>query len=42
MDLPGIEVRALRQITGGSEFDEVFFNDVELPAVHLVGPLHGG
>ena len=31
MDLPGIEVRPLRQMTGGAEFDEVFFTDVELP-----------
>jgi alkylation response protein AidB-like acyl-CoA dehydrogenase len=42
MDLPGIEVRPLKQMTGESEFDEVFFTDVELPAEHLLGPLHGG
>ena len=42
MDLPGIEVRPLRQMTGGSEFDEVFFNDVAIPAEHQLGPLHGG
>jgi alkylation response protein AidB-like acyl-CoA dehydrogenase len=42
MDLPGIEVRPLRQMTGESEFDEVFFTDVELPANCLLGPLHGG
>jgi len=42
MDLPGIEIRPLRQMTGGSEFDEVFFTDVSLPAEHLIGPLHGG
>lgn len=42
MDLPGIEIRPLRQMTGGSEFDEVFFTDVALPAEHLIGPLHGG
>ena len=42
MDLPGIEVRPLRQMTGESEFDEVFFTDVQLPAEHLIGPLHGG
>jgi alkylation response protein AidB-like acyl-CoA dehydrogenase len=42
MDLPGIEVRPLRQMTGEAEFDEVFFTDVELPANHLLGPLHGG
>jgi alkylation response protein AidB-like acyl-CoA dehydrogenase len=42
MDLPGIEVRPLRQMTGDAEFDEVFFTDVELPSEHLLGPLHGG
>jgi alkylation response protein AidB-like acyl-CoA dehydrogenase len=42
MDLPGIEVRPLRQMTGEAEFDEVFFTDVELPAEQLLGPLHGG
>ena len=42
MDLPGIDVRPLRQMTGESEFDEVFFTDVELPADSLIGPLHGG
>lgn len=42
MDIPGIEVRPLRQMTGESEFDEVFFTDVELGPESLVGPLHGG
>ena len=42
MDLPGVEVRPLRQMTGEAEFDEVFLTDVELPAEHLLGPLHGG
>jgi len=42
MDLDGIDVRPLRQMTGESEFDEVFFTDVALPADHLLGPLHGG
>ncbi len=42
MDRPGIEVRPLKQMTGGAEFDEVFFTDVELPADCLLGPLHGG
>ena len=42
MDLPGIEVRPLRQMTGEAEFDEVFFTDVVLPAGSLIGPLHGG
>ena len=42
MDLPGIEVRPLRQMTGEAEFDEVFFTEVRLPAARLLGPLHGG
>ena len=42
MDLPGIEVRPLKQMTGGAEFDEVFFTDVHLSADRLLGPLHGG
>jgi len=37
-----VEIRPLKQMTGEAEFDEVFFSDVELPADHLIGPLHGG
>lgn len=42
MSLPGIEIRPLKQMTGESEFDEVFFTDVSLPADALLGPIHGG
>jgi alkylation response protein AidB-like acyl-CoA dehydrogenase len=42
MNLPGIEIRPLKQMTGEAEFDEVFFTDVQLPAANLLGPLHGG
>ena len=42
MSLPGIEVRPLRQMTGEAEFDEVFFDEVPVPADALLGPLHGG
>jgi alkylation response protein AidB-like acyl-CoA dehydrogenase len=42
MDLPGIEIRPLQQMTGEAEFDEVFFTDVHLPVANLLGPLHGG
>ena len=42
MSLPGIDIRPLKQMTGESEFDEVFFSDVEMPAEALLGPLHGG
>jgi alkylation response protein AidB-like acyl-CoA dehydrogenase len=45
MDLPGIEVRGLRNMTGGtndSGFCEVFFTDVHVPAENLIGPLNAG
>ncbi len=38
MDAPGVDVRPLRQITGDSEFNEVFFDDVEVPVENLIGP----
>ena len=42
MHLPGIELRPLKQMTGEAEFDEVFMEEVRVPAGCLVGPLHGG
>jgi len=39
---PGVEVRPLRQITGGSEFNEVFFNDVFVPDEDVVGEPNAG
>ena len=42
MHAPGVEVRPLRQITDESEFNEVFFTDVFVPADQLVGPVHEG
>ena len=37
MRTPGVDVRPLRQITGGTEFCEVFFNDVVVPRSNMVG-----
>ncbi len=37
MDTPGIDVRPLRTMTGGAEFNEVFFNDVRVPQSNVVG-----
>ncbi|CAM3225919.1 acyl-CoA dehydrogenase family protein [Nocardioides dubius] len=36
MQHPGVEVRPLRQATGGQEFNEVFFTDVTIPDAHRV------
>ncbi|MBR7194836.1 acyl-CoA dehydrogenase [Gordonia sp. JH63] len=37
MDTPGVEVRPIRQMSGGSTFNEVFLSDVELPDALRVG-----
>jgi len=37
MKSPGIEVRSLKQMTGGSEFNEVFFTDVRVPDANRLG-----
>lgn len=42
MTVTGVEVRPLRQITGGSEFSEVFLDGVEVPVENLIGPEHEG
>ena len=42
MTKPGVDVRPLRQMTGEAEFDEVFLDEVRIPAASLLGPLHGG
>jgi alkylation response protein AidB-like acyl-CoA dehydrogenase len=42
MRSPGITVRPLRQLTGDSDFNEVFFENVRVPRENLLGELHGG
>ena len=41
MDLPGIEVRPIRDMVDNTHFCEIFFTDVEVPAENLVG-VEGG
>ena len=42
MTLPGIEVRPLVTINGASDFAEIYFTDVRVPADALLGPLNAG
>jgi len=42
MHAPGVEVRPIKMPTGGSSFNEVFFNDVFVPDDDVVGPVDGG
>jgi alkylation response protein AidB-like acyl-CoA dehydrogenase len=42
MKQAGIEVRPIRQITGGSEFNEVFFDGARTHVDHVVGGPGGG
>jgi alkylation response protein AidB-like acyl-CoA dehydrogenase len=42
MAAPGVEVRPLRQMTGGASFCEVFLDQVELPRSAIVGEVGGG
>ena len=39
---PGIEVRPLRQMTGGASFNEVFFNEVRVHDSHRLGDVDEG
>jgi acyl-CoA dehydrogenase len=42
MHAPGVEVRPLRQMTGGASFNEVFFSDVRVPDTHRLGEVNHG
>jgi len=37
MCAPGVTVRPLRELTGTSDFNEVFLDDVEIPAANMIG-----
>lgn len=37
-----MEVRPLRQMTGGADFNEVFLTDVRIPDDHRLGEVNGG
>ncbi len=42
MKSPGVEVRPLRQMTGGASFNEVFFTDVRVHDSHRLGDVDEG
>jgi alkylation response protein AidB-like acyl-CoA dehydrogenase len=42
LDLPGVEIRPIRQMSGGSSFNEVFLNDVRVPDSMRLGPVGEG
>jgi acyl-CoA dehydrogenase len=42
MKAPGVEIRPLRQMTGGASFNEVFFNEVRVPDDHRLGDVNQG
>jgi len=39
---PGVEIRPIRQITGGSEFNEVYFTDAKTPKENIIGDVGDG
>ncbi len=42
MHTPGISVRPLRQMSGDSGFNEVFFSDVRVPVTQVLGQINQG
>ncbi|NWG52175.1 MAG: acyl-CoA dehydrogenase family protein [Hydrogenophilaceae bacterium] len=42
MKSPGVTVRRIKQMTGQSEFCELFFDDVEIPGENLIGAENAG
>ena len=42
MRAPGVTIKPLKQMNGGASFNEVFFDDVRVPADHVLGGVHEG
>ena len=42
MDAPGVEIRQIRQMSGGTSFNEVFLTDVRIPDAYRVGDIGEG
>ena len=42
LDQPGVEIRPIRQVTGTSEFNEVFFDGALARGVDVVGGVNNG
>jgi alkylation response protein AidB-like acyl-CoA dehydrogenase len=42
MKTPGVHVRPLQEITGTTDFNEVFLENVEIPASRVIGDVNGG
>jgi alkylation response protein AidB-like acyl-CoA dehydrogenase len=42
MRAPGVDVRPLREMTGTTDFNEVFLDEVRIPAANLIGPAGNG
>jgi alkylation response protein AidB-like acyl-CoA dehydrogenase len=42
MGLPGMEIREIKTMAGGSDFCEVFYDEVRIPRANIVGQLNDG
>ena len=42
MKTPGVEIRPIKQMSGSSHFNEVYFNDVRIPDTQRLGPVGAG
>ncbi len=42
MKAPGVEVRPIKQISGGANFNEVYFTDVRIPDSQRLGAVGQG